>query len=622
MSSHSSHSIRDTRWRRGDATAFLVPVAAGVAMWVYAGALRDPSAASEGRYLALLSTAVLAAIVGVLRSSGAPSRLPDLMAVAVAATVWVLPAGPTRGAVTTLLLATGLLGACVFSRSRGWRWPNLLSAAMGIQLLTQPGLLLPSPLAPRSLLALFLLPLVASVCTYRLGRRCGEAQGLLAGILVVTLGPGFTLLGVLGLASLTLGVELGQGGSPVRGVSRGWGGAVTLCVVLLLVWDPRLGVVLTLTGLAASGRGGRWATPWLALLLVVLFRVHSWEDVLGAVLWIPLVLPVRLLRWPPAEASLAGLVLVLLGAAVAPDLGAPAPHLGALIPGLGLLALTLVEGKDRPGLRLQGAWSGGLLVSVVVLAAYPWLRAHPLSHVVAMWAAGGAEPGTALLALLALASLLFCLVARLAMSWSAGSPSRATLLRLGALGTVVALWLALPHQRTVLIRWPQVVLSAEDPSWSLDLPVALDGGAPWESLVMDSALTHATVLPDGTPVATVGLFLADGRRLEWSVRAGDETDEWAFPVDRLVRAPASRPQPWLWWVHGFADPASPGAVLGRRYRSCLELPVPGVGERLEVVRTPTLPAEVDVTLFYLGGGSSCWGGGVKASLPRRFHGQS
>ena len=135
-------------------------------------------------------------------------------------------------------------------------------------------------------------------------------------------------------------------------------------------------------------------------------------------------------------------------------------------------------------------------------------------------------------------------------------------------------------------------------------------GTPVRTIVLDSALGNAADLPPGTPVATLALRWVDRPERIWTLRAGEETGEWA--ADRTRRQGEAEPvipEPWRSWIPG------EGPFFGHRYRAELRLTGPSFplgpaaggdrsrvaarADRIELRLRPDLPPGVVLTVFRL-----------------------
>jgi hypothetical protein len=178
-------------------------------------------------------------------------------------------------------------------------------------------------------------------------------------------------------------------------------------------------------------------------------------------------------------------------------------------------------------------------------------------------------PGWALVALGAGSAALFAATALLdAYPWRRAEPVKAALsLRLPAPGIPL-----LPPETSV-------TLDAAHPSRETDLPAH-----PIASLVLESALSNGAGLADGTPVAVLRLTDPSGQAVERTVRAGQDTGEWAaLRPDVIHTARLHSPQPWITWIAG--------DFFAQRYRCRWDLPV-GRYSRIRIELSPGLPPDV------------------------------
>lgn len=173
-------------------------------------------------------------------------------------------------------------------------------------------------------------------------------------------------------------------------------------------------------------------------------------------------------------------------------------------------------------------------------------------------------------ALQALIGLLLLATALLdAYPWRREEPLKALLgIRLPSVGTNL-----LPPETSVS-------LDPANLAWQADLP-----REPVSSMVLESALSHGAGLADGTPVATLLLTDGSGRTTERTVRAGEDTGEWAARRPDVAQTARLRsPEPWITWIAG--------DFFAQRYRLRWDLPVPARYTRVRIERSPDLPPDV------------------------------
>jgi hypothetical protein len=334
--------------------------------------------------------------------------------------------------------------------------------------------------------------------------------------------------------------------------------------------------VAATTLLLAPGAGGAAVAERLALAVVL---VPSFPAVVVA---------------GAGRGSRLAALAALAAAAVAVVAGACAGAADLLAAPLALVVLLATPaGHDERSTALppQAVWSGLLLVTVALAAAYPWLRREPLGDALAVF--GLARPGAAA----AVAAVALWAVtaaaprpARRGASW----PPRPRAAAAAAALAAGALLLALPPPRQAAVMPAPVSLDATSPRAVLDL----DGAAPAaagahavRSLVVDSNLSHAIGVTQRTPVATVHLLDGAGGDAQWVLRAGEETAEWAARRPDVAAASLHRPPPpWLAWV------APGGSFFGLTFRSRWRLATPVAARQIVVERDPDLPPETVIHL--------------------------
>ncbi|HVT59763.1 MAG TPA: hypothetical protein VHR45_15350 [Thermoanaerobaculia bacterium] len=158
----------------------------------------------------------------------------------------------------------------------------------------------------------------------------------------------------------------------------------------------------------------------------------------------------------------------------------------------------------------------------------------------------------------------------------------------GAVPFLALLWPLLGPSLPLLGGSVRVLLDRAHPVWQVNL------GPPQRAayLIVESSLSHAADLAAGTAVANVRLVAAGGRSGGWTLRAGNETGEWAARRPDVARA-ASLPSPPAWssWVAG--------DFFGQLYRSRWRLPWSGPFELLRVELAPGLPPDTALALHAL-----------------------
>ncbi|HSS51080.1 MAG TPA: hypothetical protein VLX28_19235, partial [Thermoanaerobaculia bacterium] len=291
---------------------------------------------------------------------------------------------------------------------------------------------------------------------------------------------------------------------------------------------------------------------------------------------LPLLVPAALV--PERRRSWNVLAAALL-AATAPLV----PDLSTLAAPLALAALALR--RDAAFTVPQRVWTGAVLGGTALLASYPWLRQTPMTTALSLL---GLMPGPPLaIWIVAVFLALAALGLGVAPTWS--EPVRAARLAgLAAACVVLALLQGLPTAGAPLLA-PQVPveLDAGHPIWETALPatpVSTVG-----SVVVESYLANGAALARGTPVAVLKLTSAAGRSVDWTLRAGDDTGEWAARRPDLAQEAVPVPPPWVSWV---AD-----GFFAQRYRSRFQLDRPEPFARLRIERAPGVPPDLTVALY-------------------------
>ncbi len=552
-----------------------LPIAVVFALAGYAAATPQPAAAAETRFLAIWAFAVLAPLA-LLTAGSSGFRAGSTAVLALAATAvgvlaWTLPAGPTRGAATglVLVLAVGLVAVAGWPTwRRAPRWTTLLLLALATQALLRADLLLPAALSlPRGIQ--FVGPPILGVSALlQFTGRWPLCRLLIPVGAVLSLAQGWTPAVAAALA-VSATVEAGRDGirQPFAAARRMLGPLVLLLGALLLAGSLRLAAfafaVLLLLGAVAALRGvraivARPLVPVVALLALVWVAegvvaagivtswlpVRAWDAAGASSLWLLILLPFLCL-WLRRSSGwiypmLTAWLLALLALRWVSDPAALA---------FAVLALSLAESTpaetpslvdrpedcdgssrhDRPH-RLQLAWTLSTLLAVALLAGYPWLRPPITSAVpsVPHWLAGGV------------------------------------------------------HGPSVVLQ-DDVQLSAEQPVWKISLETAMSVG----SVTLDTHLANSLGLTAGTPVAEIYL----GAERVGELHAGRDTGEWAARRPDVARQQPVVPVLWQ------ARVTASGTFFAQCYRARLARLEPGPVRRLEVRRHPALPPEVVVTLM-------------------------
>jgi hypothetical protein len=542
-------------------------------MAAFSGRDTMAGAAAEGLYLAVLAAAALLP-VGWL--APAPALELGLGAVLATATVWALPPGPGRGAAVVLVLVATLAMAAtrrlLAPSPAGGLAPGVtIPLALGLQILLRGELLLAPVLSVRLLVALLVLPVASALAVTMLARRHGAVLPLIAAGTALTLAPGFNAASTLALLALAAGDALGR--QDLRWPAR----AGALAVVLApIAWQPGFGVVVAVCGLAFA-----WPRTGLALAVLAAagLELVSKRPLNVAVLSLcafPLLVPAALVPERRKSWNVLAAALLVAAAPLVPDLS-------TLAAPLALAALSLR--RDVAFTVPQRLWTGAVLGGVALLASYPWLRPTPIITALSLL---GLEPGPPLA--IGIAAVVLGLAAfglGVARNWS--EPLRAARLAgLSAVCLMLALLQGLPMAGTPLLT-PQVPveLDAEHPVWETNLPAAPPVSA-IGSVVVESYLANGAALSRGTPVAILKLVSAAGRSVDWTLRAGDDTGEWAARRPDLAREAVPAPRAWISWV---AD-----GFFAQRYRSRFQLDRPEPFARLRIERAPGVPPDLTVVL--------------------------
>ena len=556
---------------------FAVALAAGIAMVAYAGGLVDPAAAAETHYLAVWATLVLIALAGL--------ALPpayDLVAAAVLTTlvVWVVPHGPVRGAAVGLLLTLGLVAIALRHLDKtGPRFSSTwtVAAALGLQILCRADRLLVLAPEPSILIGVVALPVGAAIAVIVIQRQRGIFPALLAASTAALLVPGWSVMVTLSVLVVALGLLWRD-----RDIPR-WM-AVAAAVILLLAanfWHPTLAWLLLLALLAAATRSS-WKTGFVALaavtlLLVFLPPARDWSEVLRLLSLGPLLLPALLL--PVAHRRIKAVQGLLLAVLALRVVAGP----GALAAPLVLVALSVRS--ESVAARLQMVWSGALLVSAVLLAAYPWLRSEPLEDALGLFGIRvGWPPAIAVVAVVWALSLLCAALAERSGRFQCRPVA------VGAIVLALAAWISLPSTAIRPLADQTRVLSDAEP----ELAVDLEAPAPTNSVVIDTYMDNSSLLATGTPVGRLTLVDAEGERQSWLLRLGHDTGEWAARRDDVANLPGFESPPhWVTWVTPSRD------VFGQRYRANWSLKESAEIVRVELARAEDLPTATSMAVFHL-----------------------
>jgi len=556
---------------------FAVVMAAGIAMFTYAGGLVSPAAAAETYYLALWSSLILVTLAGL-----ALSPALDLAGAAVLVTlvVWVVPHGPTRGAAVGLLLTIAVATVALrhLERTGGqltWAWA--VPTAMALQYLCRADRFLGVSLQPAILISFLVLPVTVAAVVMSLQKREGTLPVLVAVTTAALLVPGWSVTVTLSLLALLVGLLLRDRLTP-RWL------AVALAIVVVLAaaaWQPSLALLL-LAVILAKALPANWLTGVSAILATLVFciflpEVRDWSEVTRLMALGPILLPALLLPSDSRRAnSIQAFVLAVLALRT---VDGPA----ALAAPLALGALSL---RTRTvAARLQMLWSGALLAGAVLLAGYPWLRSPALEDSLALFGVQIAWPYA-----IGVAGVLW-LMTFLCAALEDGSlvlKCRPTIV--GGLVLALLAFIALPPAAERPLTGGIHVLDADQSEKAIDLEFAV----PTQSVVIDSYLENSASLPTGTPVSRVILIDSAGERRSWLLRAGLDTGEWAARRPDVAGLPGFQaPAPWLSWVTASRD------IFAQRYRASWQLDEMVEVVHLDVQRVEDLPSEVALAIFHL-----------------------
>jgi len=554
-----------------------VVLAAGASLFLLASAQADPLAATETRYLAFWSVAMLFCAAGLSRQLSFELAGSTLLLVLAG---WVVPAGPVRAATFGLLLTAGL-GVLIYRRladaSEGLDWNFWVPVALGVQLLARSDQLLSQPVEPKTLFGLVVLPLAAAWSLGLIARRRGVGVGLLAAGACLVLVPGWSVAVVLSL----LGVSWLEAGL-IRDANR-WVrfGSLGLLMILAGVWHSSFPVVILLmalvVGAAQNWKSGVAVGLGAVTALLLLPGVRSWEESLLAAGLILVLLPAA-----PLVASKHSRRVMLLALLVAFVAARTVPLPGALA--APLAALVLVLPKEGTYLTVQRIWTGTVATETLLLAAYPWLRSEPLNDMLRLFGVEG-DWSSVLLVLVG-----FLVVGWLAEATQALKPGRLIPAGVAMMALAVAALLQLPAANVYSLTGAPIVLTSEQDEVVRDLDLEARVG----SVVVDSYLENSVSLATGTPLVEVTLETEDGSHQRWLLRSGIESGEWAARRDDVAgRDGFEAPPPWLAWIPAESD------VFAQRYRARWQLPEPVRANRLTLTRLPALPADVGIAFLGL-----------------------
>lgn len=492
--------------------------------------------AAEVAHLALLGALALTALL--------PSCYLHLRPVAAAISllfvlsVCTLPPGQLRGAAAGLLLtATWLLAATATGSTSSATARVKLSSlqvlglAFSLQVLER-GRVLVTETNARSVFILLVLPLIFGVATAQLHRRHG-LSALCAALGVVLAAGGITTAATLSLTALAA--------ASLEDRRVAWSLSAAL-LALTLVWSIPIGTLALLAVLYFYGLS-RWPAILMvsAGMLLAVTEVRAWDLTREGVL-----LGLACLFLVTGTAAARGPWGSLLAAAALGVVG-----LRFLEPQEALLAPILVASVGcgrylgQTWLKAQAGWCTMLVACGALVGNYPWHHKSDLSSLL------GDGPGWPF----ALALILAALVTGAAL----GQRGQRTLLP-ALLATALVFVAAVPlwQSRTVVLDWPPVTLTAEEPTWESTLPLALRGRR--VNVSLDSMMADATALTPGLRFGSLELLESGGGSLaSWPLRTGIESAEWSAD-----RTGGPRPQPFSSSVD------ASGEFFGHRYRARFE----------------------------------------------------
>jgi hypothetical protein len=498
---------------------------------------------------------------------------------AIAAVVWVVHPGATRGAVVSLLLIGAVaLGAAELLKKEvsRLRYGAAIALAMASQFLLKVPYLLETDLDVVDVARAIALAILGALVTTFLALRWNSQILFLGVAVVVALASGWTVPVILGLYCVLAG-ELLADTTVDRRLS---GGILGATVVAAGLSSLSIGLILLVGGLVALAE--RKTTLFLVLLLgVPLLSITpsdggSWVEALSQMAWLPLLLPAVFqpdLR--RARRFTLSLLLAFSGLHLLPATD------GLVVP---LLLLTVTMGENLERRRIQAVWSSTLLVGTLLLGTYPWLRESPLQSVLGVLSLSPNWAEAALVVVLVLLLGAFLSWAGRAGFVKESAASFAALLLLG-----IGLVKTIPPPGTRLLGNEVLALGFRSNVVLLD---SFDPSSVTE-IVVDSYVGASVGLPVGTKVAEFRLGRADAECDRWSLEIGAHTGEWAARRFDVAQNPqVVTPSAWLSWI-------APGRFFAQRYRAHRILENPCTVTNLSIARNSDLPKRVVLSIFNL-----------------------
>ncbi|HXT50443.1 MAG TPA: hypothetical protein VN811_05340 [Thermoanaerobaculia bacterium] len=577
----------------------VLPAVAFAIGGVALAAWQPAEAGAETLYLTLVGGCVLvgaALLAGATSSVGASAATTAVGPLLAALVLWGMPAGPPRGIAFGVVLVASFVVA-TWRRLREGTLNGLaaVGGALALHALLRADELLPAVLLASNAAALARLlvpPMLAGLTLASLARRHPLGAVLAAGAAAALAARGFTVTG----ASPLLALAAVDASRVWRGRRRDASAASQGDVEDAL----RLRATLRdVDGIAAAGFGFALAAFGVVRPLAVVIAIaaaalvalpRAWVWIVAAA---PLVYELATSGDAQRLFALAALV-VLLPWAFLPRATPVGQLLGAVLVGAGgalllppptglaaaAAALALATGSTGIRGSLQRGWLAFLIAVGAIAAGYPWLRSQPLDVALGslgLPAVSGSLQGlVSAVALLAAAALLMLAAARTSPRIASG---------LLAVGLAVGALVAMPPAARNVAQADGAVVRADAPVWS----AGLDGTDVARVRVV-STLADSAELPAGTAIATLSLE-SEGRPLAaWTLRAGQDTAEWAAERPDLRGVAAAGPVWWSWLP-------PPGTFFAHAYASTWRLARPIPATDIRVARDPALPAGVTLSLL-------------------------